>query len=119
MKHLLAEINLDAAQIKERLQTAQGWRDKLSIYALLATRALVIVMFAVLLVGGFTFFFGEDNAPVGVVVAVAVAFQKVHLGYDIRHACVVLVGICDFAIAKLAKYWRTTHLEEVGEASAQ
>ncbi len=76
MKHLLAEINLDAAQIKERLQTAQGWRDKLSIYALAATRALVIVMFAVLLVGGFTFFFGEDNAPVTVVVAVAVDIPK-------------------------------------------
>ena len=63
-------------QIKERLQTALGWRDKLSIYALLATRALVIVMFAVLLVGGFTFFFGEDNAPVTVVVAVAVDIPK-------------------------------------------
>lgn len=94
LKQLLADIRLDVATLKSRLADASSWRERLAIYAALGLRALAIVTFAVVLVAGFTVFIGDDNAPVGVVTLLALlTFQKVHLGYDIRHATVALVGI--------------------------
>lgn len=94
MRDLLAGINRDVPELKAQIQAATSLGERWRIYGILALRSIVIVAFAIALVGAFAIPFGYDNAIVGVVVLLSLlSFKKVHLGYDIRHSSLALFGI--------------------------
>ncbi|OKL47042.1 hypothetical protein BSR29_05260 [Boudabousia liubingyangii] len=107
LKSFWRVINEDLAHLKNDLRSSHGFKEKAPIYAGIAAKALVTLIFCVLFVIGFVTVLGPDNAIVGVVVLLSVlTFQKVHFGYSSGQGALALffIFILFAAVPPAAQY---------------
>ncbi|AOZ72089.1 hypothetical protein BK816_01250 [Boudabousia tangfeifanii] len=87
-------INEDLPHLQADMKAAQGFKGKAPIFAGIAAKALVTLLFCVLFVVAFITILGQENAIVGVVVLLSVlTFQKIHFGYHTTQGAISLFGI--------------------------
>lgn len=94
-------LQLDAAVLKEKIHACQTAGERRRIWLAMAMRALLIVLFAILFVGGLGAVFGTENNPMGVsLFCILLGIRFVDFGYCIKDSMATLA--LAFAILLIA-----------------